>query len=661
MATIRVRDHYRCKPRRNVIYYTTDGSTPTSSSTQYTGPITVSQSGWVQAIAVAPGVPPSSVVSAYYSIYSATPVLSPNGGTFTSPQTASVTITDATPGAVIYYTTDESWPTTSSTQYTGPITVSQSEEIIAIAVAPGLTQGYARGLLLSKCSDTRPLSQRWERYTSVPTVTISDATAGAVVYYTTDGSWPTTSSNQYSGPFTVSQSEWIIAIAIAPGLTQSSGAEAYYSINLPTAATPIFSVPAGTYTSAQTVTISDTTPNAAIYYTTNGTVPTTSSTKYTAAITVSATETIEAIATASGYSVSTAATATYTIAQPPFGSLDWAGDQKNAASSIPVGDNLAVVGWAADVQDGAPVKQVQILIDGAAVGNASLGIARPDVAAAYGSKYANSGYSFVYASGYMSGGTHTISAVATDSLGLTTTLGTKTVTVANQPPFGSLDMAGDQVTGSSTIAAGRVLAVVGWAADTQQGAPVSQVQMLIDGDRGGQCRVGHRAARCRQRLRQQQVQQLRLELRLRRRLYERRLAYGHGHCHRLAGPDDDAGHEDHHGNQSAALRLVDMAGDQVTGSSSIAAGRVLAVIGWAADPQDGAPVKQVQVLIDGAVVGNAGLNQARPDVASAYGKPAYANSGWSFVYAAGYMSGGTHTVSAIAPGELHFKTSPKVC
>jgi sugar lactone lactonase YvrE len=81
------------------------------------------------------------------------------------------------------------------------------------------------------------------------------------------------------------------------------------------AATPTYSPAAGTYTSMQTVTIFDTTPGATIYYTTNGTAPTTSSTVYSNPIIVSSSETIEAIATASGYSNSAVASATYTIPQ----------------------------------------------------------------------------------------------------------------------------------------------------------------------------------------------------------------------------------------------------------------------------------------------------------------------------------------------------------
>jgi Chitobiase/beta-hexosaminidase C-terminal domain len=85
------------------------------------------------------------------------------------------------------------------------------------------------------------------------------------------------------------------------------------AIASPMTATPAYSIASGTYNSPQMVTISDPTAGATIYCTTNGTMPTTSSTKYAGAIAVSTTETIEAIAVASGYANSAIASATYTI------------------------------------------------------------------------------------------------------------------------------------------------------------------------------------------------------------------------------------------------------------------------------------------------------------------------------------------------------------
>jgi uncharacterized repeat protein (TIGR03803 family) len=155
-------------------------------------------------------------------------------------------------------------------------------------------------------------------YSATQSVTLADATPGVVIYYTTDGTTPTTASTQYTGAIQVNSTETIEAIAIASGYSTSAVATATYTITLPQAATPSFSVPSGTYNVAQSVTISDATPGATIYYTTNGTAPTTASTQYTGAIQVTSTETIEAVATASGYLTSPLATVTYTIVPAPI-------------------------------------------------------------------------------------------------------------------------------------------------------------------------------------------------------------------------------------------------------------------------------------------------------------------------------------------------------
>jgi hypothetical protein len=302
------------------IYYTTDGTAPTTSSTKYTGPITISSTETLKAIAAVAGFANSAVASAAYMInilpVVATPVISPPGGAYTAVQ--SVTISDSTSGATIYYTTDGSTPTTASTQYAAPISVSSTETIRAIAAATGstnsavATENYTISLL--PVVATPSFLPYAGTYTTAQTVSISDSTAGATIYYTTDGTMPTTSSTVYSTPITVSSTETLEAIAVLTGYTNSALATAAYVISAaPVVATPTFSPAAGAYSSAQSVTISDTTSGATIYYTTNGTVPTTSSTVFSSPITVGSTETIQAFAVLAGDTNSGYASAAYTI------------------------------------------------------------------------------------------------------------------------------------------------------------------------------------------------------------------------------------------------------------------------------------------------------------------------------------------------------------
>lgn len=99
------------------------------------------------------------------------------------------------------------------------------------------------------------------------------------------------------------------------------------------AATPTFSPSGGSYSSSQTVTISCATPSSTIYYTTNGTTPTTSSPVYSSSISVSATSLVQAIATASGYSQSNVGSANYTIAVGPTGFMKFFAGRLMASES----------------------------------------------------------------------------------------------------------------------------------------------------------------------------------------------------------------------------------------------------------------------------------------------------------------------------------------
>jgi N-acetylneuraminic acid mutarotase len=242
---------------------------------------------------------------------------SPGTGIYTSIQ--AVTISDSTPGAVIYYTINSN---ASPIQYTGPITVTSSETIQAVASASGYANStaVAASYTINIPPPSAPtFSPASGTFYNVARVLIADAESGTTIYYTTDGSTPTTSSSIYSNGVNITSTGTLQAIAVAPWGATSPVAGATYTINPPQAATPSFSLPVGTYSFSQTVTLSDATAGTAIYYTTDGSIPTISSPEYTAPIPITATETIQAIAAANGYSTSAMAAATYTITalQPP--------------------------------------------------------------------------------------------------------------------------------------------------------------------------------------------------------------------------------------------------------------------------------------------------------------------------------------------------------
>ncbi len=164
----------------------------------------------------------------------ATPTFSPEAGTYT--ETQSVTVSCATEGAEIHYTTDGSTPTASSSTYSSAITVNETTTIKAIAVKEGMTDSTVASATYTinippQTVATPAFSPEAGTYTEAQNVTISCATEGAEIHYTTDGSTPTASSSTYSSAITVNETTTIKAIAVKDGMTNSSVASATFTIS----------------------------------------------------------------------------------------------------------------------------------------------------------------------------------------------------------------------------------------------------------------------------------------------------------------------------------------------------------------------------------------------------------------------------------------------
>jgi hypothetical protein len=239
----------------------------------------------------------------------ATPAFNPPGGTYVGAVTVAMATTTA--GATIHYTIDGSTPTALSPVYTGPISVTQTRTVRAIATASGMTDSNVAGATYTIQVATPTFSLPAGTYHQPQTVTVSTTTGGAAIYYTTDGTTPTTASARYTGPIPATRTMTIRAIAVASGMADSAVASVTYTLQ---AATPTFNPPGGAYLLPQFVSISAASPNVTIYYTTDGSTPTTSSTQYTGSIFVGlGTTTIRAIAVVPGWSQSAVASAIYKV------------------------------------------------------------------------------------------------------------------------------------------------------------------------------------------------------------------------------------------------------------------------------------------------------------------------------------------------------------
>lgn len=229
------------------IYYTTSGNVPVVGTTftkLYTGPFAVIQNTTIRAMAVWEGVATSGISVSYITISApgivSTPVITPGTGSYTGQQ--SVTINCSTGGARILYTTNGNVPvagTSFTREYSGPFVLNGSATVRAIGVKDGIQNSAVAVAYLninpSPVVANPVISPGTGSFSGPQQVSISCATAGATIYYTTNGNVPrldvpNSFTKVYAGSFTLAGSATIRALAVAPGLVNSGVSVAYLTI-----------------------------------------------------------------------------------------------------------------------------------------------------------------------------------------------------------------------------------------------------------------------------------------------------------------------------------------------------------------------------------------------------------------------------------------------
>jgi PKD repeat protein/methionine-rich copper-binding protein CopC len=198
-------DNYDINPK---IYYTLDGTDPTTNSTLYTNPLIFTETTVLKFISADKFGNIGTIQTETYNINDTeAPVVTatPAEGTYHETTQINLSVTDNTdPNPIIYYTLDGTDPTTNSTIYTDPINL------------PNYVTTTLKYIAVDKSGNILPIQTLYYTITDIelPTVTYTktgtttitlnatdDMDLDPKIYYTLDGSDPTTNSTLYTGPF----------------------------------------------------------------------------------------------------------------------------------------------------------------------------------------------------------------------------------------------------------------------------------------------------------------------------------------------------------------------------------------------------------------------------------------------------------------------------
>lgn len=162
----------------------------------------------------------------------ATPIISPNGGNFSSAQT--VTLSTTTSGASIRYTTDGSEPSAASPLYSAPFSVAAPGKTVkALGIKSGMNNSAVASAVFTIDGTQRVATPVFApgggTYSSAQSVQLSTSTAGASIYYSVNNG----AQQLYSAatPINVAATSTIAAVARKAGMLDSLSASASYTIN----------------------------------------------------------------------------------------------------------------------------------------------------------------------------------------------------------------------------------------------------------------------------------------------------------------------------------------------------------------------------------------------------------------------------------------------
>ena len=233
------------------VYYTTNGSTPTTGSALYTANIPVSQTTTITALGVRPGYTSQIITNTYTFMSPAT--VSPSAGTYSN--TFLMVLTDAQATTLYYQINGGAWqvysgPATIDGTNNGSVTISTRYDSTG---CPGPTNGVSYSFQVAAPVIT-PTS------TTIGSgihVSASDATTGASVYYAigdTNGNAASAASitNLYTGPIAVTSTRQFLFQAFKTNYASSAQVSETYSSPLPT---PWFVTPSQMFTNQAAITV----------------------------------------------------------------------------------------------------------------------------------------------------------------------------------------------------------------------------------------------------------------------------------------------------------------------------------------------------------------------------------------------------------------------